>query len=104
MHYVLIHSPSQLYIGERGSCHRIGVVATERIERGECLAVIPRQAILSSCNSTVATAVRSYVELKQVTSSWVPLLIALAAEYSLKVSATIQYSVFTLDRVSAKSF
>ena len=79
----------QLYIGEHDSCHKIGVVATEFIGKGECLAVIPRQAILSCSNSSVADAVQSYVESKQVTSSWVPLLIALAAECSLKVSTQV---------------
>ena len=53
---------------------------------GECLAVIPREAILSCTNSTVASVVEKEVELQQITSSWVPLLIALAAECSLKVS------------------
>ena len=81
-HVVLI----QLYIGERDSCHKIGVVATESIMTGECLAVIPREAILSCTNSTVASVVEKEVELQQITSSWVPLLIALAAECSLKVS------------------
>ncbi len=55
------------------------------------MAVIPREAILSCANSTVASVVERDEELKEVTSSWVPLLIALAAECSLKVSDILEY-------------
>lgn len=64
----------------------IGVVATEDISEGECLAVIPRKCLLSCSNSTVSKLVKKDGDLQNITSSWVPLLIALAAEYSLKVS------------------
>ena len=95
----LILISSQLYIGEHGSCHKIGVVATGEIAVGECLAVIPREAILSCANSTVATLVREDKELENVSSSWIPLLIALAAESSLKVSEVVRTCIFLANTV-----
>lgn len=85
-----------MYIGEHGSCHKIGVIATGGIKKGECLARIPREAILSCANSTVAGIVKSDKELRAVTSSWIPLLIALSAEYSLKVSTAAVFIVVHL--------
>ena len=89
LHAKFILVSLQLYIGEHGSCHKIGVIATGEIAVGECLAVIPREAILSCANSTIATLVREDKELENVSSSWIPLLIALAAESSLKVSENV---------------
>ena len=77
----------QIRIGRRGSCAAIGVVALEDIARGECVAVIPRNVLLSCSNCEVGGMVaRDPRIMKDSTSSWVPLLIALAAECSKKVN------------------
>ena len=77
----------QIRIGRHGSCAEIGVMAVDDISRGECLAVIPRRVLLSCSNSDIADLVLGEKQLmKPTTSSWVPLLIALAAECSKKVS------------------
>lgn len=79
----------QIRIGRHGSCAEIGVIAAEDIAQGECLAVIPRQVLLSCSNSDVVELVAEDKRLmKSDTSSWVPLLIALAAECSKKVNLT----------------
>ena len=74
-------------IGRRGSCAEIGVIATDDIPRGQCLAVIPRRVLLSCANCDIAGLVSQEKELMEsATSSWLPLLIALAAECTKKVS------------------
>ena len=78
----------QLYIGRHGSCAAVGVVALGDIAEGECLALIPRAALLNCSNSRVHKVVKRdkvfQTQLPEL-SSWVPLLIALLAEYSQKV-------------------
>ena len=79
-------------IGRRGSCAEIGVVATDDIPRGQCLAVIPRRVLLSCANCDIAGLVSQEKELMEsATSSWLPLLIALAAECTKKVNIDIIY-------------
>ena len=57
------------------------------ISKGECLAVIPRRVLLSCSNSDIAGLVANDSSIMTpTTSSWVPLLLALAAECSKKVS------------------
>ena len=81
----------QIRIGRHGSCAQIGVVATDDIARGECLAVIPRRVLLSCSNSDIAGLVLQERQLMEpTTSSWVPLLIALAAECTKKVIIVCQ--------------
>ena len=66
----------------------MGVVALGDIAEGECLALIPRAALLNCSNSCVHKVVKRdkvfQTQLPEL-SSWVPLLIALLAEYSQKV-------------------
>lgn len=78
----------QLYIGCHGSSHGIGVVATETIAPGETIACIPRSAILTSSTCNIKDLIKNDDKLISSvlsSSSWVPLLIALIGEYSLKV-------------------
>lgn len=80
--------PQQLYIGRRGSCADVGVVATGDIASGERLALIPRAALLTCTNSRVKEAVdgdREFQKQLPNISSWVPLLVAMLAEYDQKV-------------------
>lgn len=78
-------------IGRRRSCAEIGVVAVDDISRGECLAVIPRRVLLSCSNCDIADLVSQEEQLMEpATSSWVPLLIALAAECTKKVKVLIK--------------
>lgn len=57
------------------------------IARGECLAVIPRRTLLSCANTDIADLVSQEKEVMDPsTSSWIPLLIALAGECTKKVS------------------
>jgi hypothetical protein len=80
----------QILIGRRGSCAEIGVVAADDIPRGECLAVIPRRVLLSCTNSDIADLVSQEKQLMEpTTSSWLPLLIALAAECTKKVNLMV---------------
>lgn len=83
----------QIRIGREGSCAEIGVVATEEIGEGERVAHIPRSALLTCANSQ---AVRRRLLRDDVTaerldsmSSWVPLLLAMLAEYGLEVTMVI---------------
>ena len=63
------------------------MTALDEIEEGECLAVIPRSCLLNCDHSCVSEKVkRDKTICQSSTSSWVPLLIALAAEYSKNVS------------------
>ena len=80
----------QIRIGRRGSCAEIGVVATEEIAEGEMIAYIPRAALLTCANSA---AVRRRLLQDDViaedldnVSSWVPLLVAMLAEYGQEVT------------------
>lgn len=80
----------QLFIGRKGSCADIGVVATDRIAAGEELAVIPRSALLTASTGVATSAIASDSELLdqlEGNSSWVPLLLTLIAEYAQKVSS-----------------
>lgn len=77
-------------IGRHGSCAEIGVLAIDDISRGECLAVIPRRLLLSCANSDIADLVSKEKQLMEpTTSSWLPLLIAIAAECTKKVNFDI---------------
>ena len=59
----------------------------EDIGKGECLAVIPRHVLLSCSTSDIGELVATDDCIMQsTTSSWVPLLVALASECSKKVS------------------
>lgn len=86
--HVSKHVHVQLSIGCDGSCADVGVVALADIPRGARLAVIPRQALLNAPNSRVGVALRKdrkfQKQLKDM-NSWVPLLLALLAEYGDKV-------------------
>lgn len=69
--------------------------ATGAISKGECVAVIPRAALLSCTNNpSVASLVAEDHTLNQEdsTSSWVPLLLSLAAEYSKKYTTSSLFS------------
>lgn len=69
-----------------GSCSGLGVVAKDDITKGECVALIPRSALLSCATSSIADKVLEDKELmKACSSSWPPLLLALAAEYACEV-------------------
>lgn len=70
-------------IQREGSRDGLGVVARERIREGECVAVIPRTALLSCENCDIKDLVLRDKKLRG--SSWIPLLLALAAEYSYQV-------------------
>ena len=76
----------QICISHEGSCDGIGVIAEAAISEGECVALIPRTALLSCANSSIKPLVLEDKKLNQeCTSSWVPLLLSLAAEYSSAV-------------------
>lgn len=52
------------------------------------MAVIPRTALLTCTNSDIRDLVMSdHKMVKNCTSSWVPLLLAMAAEYSYKAGS-----------------
>lgn len=79
---------TQLYIGYRGSCADIGVIATEYISKGTKLAVIPHCALLTATNSRISSALlqdKIFRRQTKTMNSWVPLLLALLAEYDQKV-------------------
>ena len=75
-------------IGREGSCDGLGVVAKSEINVGECLALIPRTTVLSCSNSKIKDLVIEDNLLKHG-SSWIPLLLSLAAEYSSKVTSIL---------------
>lgn len=75
----------QLFIGRTGVSSGLGVLAKEDIMVGEEVAVIPRAALLTANTSVAGAAMRRDKKLlSQLTgeSSWVPLLLAIIAEYS----------------------
>lgn len=87
--YVLVHT--QLYIGRTGSCADVGVVAREAIPQGSLLAVIPRHTLLNASNSRVGPVLLSDQPIRRqlkTMNSWVPLLLALLAEYGQKVACS----------------
>lgn len=62
------------------------MIAKELISEGDCVAIIPRSALLSCANSDIKDLVKEDKELSKLgPSSWVPLLLTLASEYSFKV-------------------
>ena len=66
------------------------MVARGDIASGERLALIPREALLTCANSRVSEAVdrdREFQKQLPAMSSWVPLLLAMLAEYDQKVCA-----------------
>lgn len=74
---------TQVSVQREGTCDGLGVIAKDVIKKGECVALIPRTALLSCANSKVRSLVEANDRL--LDASWVPLLLALAAEYSYKV-------------------
>ena len=78
-----------MYIGRKGSCHEIGVVATDSIKEGEELALIPRPSVLTAVGGVAAGTIREDVhfqsQVDQMTP-WIPLLIAMTAEYAQDAS------------------
>lgn len=97
----------QLYIGRHGSCAAVGVVALGDIAEGERLALIPRVALLNCSNSCVHKVVKGdklfQTQLPEM-SSWVPLLIALLAEYSQKVLVRFLSELFPLSLYTCATF
>ena len=76
-------------------------MAVDDIAKGECLAVIPRRVLLSCSNSEIADLVsRERLLVQPTMSSWVPLLIALAAECSKKVSINHGYNIIAVVMVT----
>lgn len=81
---------TQLYIGYRGSCAEIGVIATDYISKGTKLAVIPQRALLTATNSCIRSAIlhdKIFRRQLKTMNSWVPLLLALLAEYDQKATS-----------------
>lgn len=72
----------KVYIGVHGSSHGIGVFAKERIRKGEVLAVIPRSSTLSASNSALSDLISTNIITD---NSWIPLIITIINEYSMKV-------------------
>ena len=94
--YTYTHTHTQLYIGRTGSCADIGVVAREDIPRATVLAEIPRHTLLNGRTSRVGPALvsdRAFSSQRKTVNSWVPLLLALLAEYDEKVDLLTQLSV-----------
>lgn len=72
----------QILITKQASYNGLGVIAAESIAEGECVAVIPRSAVLSSETCPLKELI---TKQEEVIKGWVPLLLSLSAEYS-KVS------------------
>ena len=74
----------QLYIGLKGSCADIGVVAMSNIPAGQTLATIPRSSVLAVSTSCAGAAIRNDREISELVeegrSLWIPLILALMAE------------------------
>ena len=65
-------------------------MATDAISEGEVIARIPRSAVLTASRGVVMNAMRGDLQFMSHVNHmnpWIPLLIALAAEYALKVMA-----------------
>ena len=80
----------QLRIGSAGSCAEVGVVAMADLPRGTLLALIPRHCLLNASNShrlgRALRGDRQFCRQLPRMNSWVPLLLALLAEYGRKAS------------------
>ncbi len=70
-------------IQREGCCNGLGVIATADINEGECVATVPITSVLACVNSDIRELVRE--NEGSLTSSWIPLLLTLAYEYSCKV-------------------
>lgn len=72
-----------MVIQREGCCNGLGVVATADISEGECVVTVPMTSVLACVNSDVRGLLKENEE--SLTSSWIPLLLTLAYEYSCKV-------------------
>ena len=74
----------QLYIGLKGSCSDIGVIATGNIAAGERLATIPRSSVLTASTGHAGAIIRNDGKISELLeeglSPWIPLILALMAE------------------------
>ena len=65
----------------------MGVVAMEKIKVGTVVAKVPRRVLLTASHSVVAMTMKMDDALmSSLSNSWVPLLIALTAEYAQQVN------------------
>ncbi|KXJ27772.1 N-lysine methyltransferase setd6 [Exaiptasia diaphana] len=73
-------------ICKAGSCHRYGMIATQDIQKNECLFTIPRKLLLEAKTSSIANIIvdidEDLTELSGRGSGWVPLLLSLMYEYT----------------------
>lgn len=81
----------QLYIGLKGSCADIGVIATCNIPAGETLATIPRSSVLTASTSCAGAIIRNDREISELLeeglSPWIPLILALMAEQKMVIQS-----------------
>ena len=71
------------------------MLATEDIQEGEELALIPRHAVLSAHNSNIVAAMETDKEFKKCMrdkSDWIPLLLALLFEWPKKVDFVVHFT------------
>ena len=62
------HSFFKVRIGLQGSCHRYGMVATDNIEKEECLFEIPRSLLLQPKTSSIAEILETLTNEDQLAS------------------------------------
>lgn len=62
------HSFFKVRIGLQGSCHRYGMVATDNIEKEECLFEIPRSLLLQPNTSSISEILETLTNEDQLAS------------------------------------
>ena len=62
------HSSFKVRAGLQGSCHRYGMVATDNIEKEECLFEIPRALLLQPNTSSISEILETLTNEDQLAS------------------------------------
>lgn len=62
------HSLIKVRVGLQGSCHRYGMVATDNIEKEECLFEIPRSLLLQPKASSISEILETLTNEDQFAS------------------------------------
>lgn len=62
------HSSFKVRVGLQGACHRYGMVATDNIEKEECLFEIPRSLLLQPKTSSISEILETLTNEDQLTS------------------------------------
>ena len=58
---------------EDGSCHRLGLIALQDLDEGECVFKIPRNVLLEPNTSSISKTILEFTkDLPEIDTRWIP--------------------------------